>query len=128
MSTVTTTLDRTQLKGTKTGQVVSDKRHQTRKVVVAFQKKASKYGKYVRRRSSFHVHDPENSSRFGDTVEIAPCRPISKTKCWRLVRIVTQAPQQVEHVTEVATDAAPAAPAVKAPTPGAGVKKKGKKA
>lgn len=93
---------RTLLKGTKVGQVVSDKRHQTRKVTVSFSRKAPKYGKFVRRRSSFHVHDPENISRFGDTVEIAPCRPISKTKNWRLVRVVTKAPQQAVHVTEVA--------------------------
>lgn len=98
--TTTSEKSRSELKGTQIGQVVSDKRHQTRKVVVSFSAKVSKYGKYVRHRSNFQVHDPENSSRLGDTVEIAPCRPVSKTKNWRLVRIVTKAPQHVEHVTE----------------------------
>lgn len=80
------------LVGTHIGQVVSDKCSTTRKVEVTYRTKAPKYGKYVRRRSVFHVHDPKNDSHAGDTVEIAPCRKISKTKSWRLVRIVERAP------------------------------------
>ena len=50
--------------------------------------KHPKYGKYLKRHSRFHVDDPKNQSRLGDQVEIANCRPISKTKSWRLVRVL----------------------------------------
>ena len=80
------------LKHTQIGRVVSDKRDKTRRVIVTFLAKAPKYGKYVRGRTSYQVHDPANQSKTGDRVEIAPCRPISKTKSWRLVRIVESGP------------------------------------
>ena len=80
------------LKGTKLGYVVSDKRDKSRRVVVNYLQKVRKYEKYVRKRSAYHVHDPNNESKEGDLVEIAECRPISKTKSWRLVRIVEAAP------------------------------------
>ncbi|TVQ60542.1 MAG: 30S ribosomal protein S17 [Phycisphaerales bacterium] len=76
----------------KVGVVDSDKRDKTRKVVVSFSARHPKYGKYMRKRSVLHVHDENNESRNGDRVEIEPCRPISKTKRWRLVRIVERAP------------------------------------
>ena len=79
------------LQGTKIGKVVSDRRTNTRKVEVSFLVQDAKYGKYVRRRSVFHVDDPANAAAMGDTVEIAPCRPISKTKSWRLVKILEKA-------------------------------------
>ena len=75
-------------KGSRIGVVESDKRDKTRKVVIDYLAKHRKYGKYVRRRTVLHVHDEENSSHKGDRVEVAPCRPISKTKSWRLVRVV----------------------------------------
>ncbi len=85
-----------QLTRTKIGVVVSDKRDKTRTVEVEYQIRHPKYGKYLSRQTRHHVHDPENTSRAGDRVEIAPCRPISKTKSWRLVRVVESAavPQQ----------------------------------
>lgn len=73
---------------TQVGIVESDKRDKTRTVVVRWSVKHPKYGKYVRRKTVLQVHDPANESRLGDTVEVAPCRPISKTKTWRLVRVV----------------------------------------
>jgi small subunit ribosomal protein S17 len=73
---------------TKIGVVDTDKRDKTRKVVVAYLAKHPKYGKFVRQRTVLHVHDEKNESRAGDVVECAPCRPISKTKSWKLVRIV----------------------------------------
>ncbi len=76
------------LKGTKTGVVESDKRPQTRRVVVAYASKHPKYGKYIRQRTVLHVHDDKSESRVGDVVEVAPCRPFSKTKTWRLVKVV----------------------------------------
>lgn len=60
----------------------------TIKVEVARSRPHAKYGKYLRRRTVLQVHDPLNTARTGDTVEIMPCRRISKTKSWRLVRVV----------------------------------------
>lgn len=73
---------------TRTGVVESDKRDKTRKVVVSYLAQHPKYGKYVRQRTVLHVHDEKNQSKLGDLVEVAECRPISKTKSWKLVRIV----------------------------------------
>ena len=74
--------------GTKVGVVETDKRAKTRKVVVNYLAQHPKYGKYTRQRTVLHVHDEKNESKAGDVVEVAPCRPISKTKSWKLVRIV----------------------------------------
>ena len=73
------------------GIVESDARDKTRKVVVQWAVRHPKYGKYIRRRSVLQVHDAENTSRLGDTVEVAECRPISKTKTWALVRVMRKA-------------------------------------
>jgi len=50
--------------------------------------KHPRYGKYVRRRTRLAVHDPKDLAGVGDMVEIVPCRRLSKTKSWRLVRVV----------------------------------------
>ncbi len=76
------------VKPTKIGVVESDKRSKTRKVVVRFLAKHPKYGKFMRRRTVLHVHDENNESRLGDTVEVEATRSISKTKFWKLVRVV----------------------------------------
>ena len=89
-----------QLTGTKIGVVVSDKRDKTCTVAVDYQQRHRKYGKYLHRQAKFHVHDPENQCHDGDRVEITGCRPISKTKAWRLVRIVEKAPAPLEHTEE----------------------------
>ncbi|MDX2116407.1 MAG: 30S ribosomal protein S17 [Planctomycetota bacterium] len=78
--------------GVQTGVVESDKRDKTRRVVVKFRAPHAKYGKYVEKKSVLQVHDENNESRTGDRVEVAPCRPMSKTKTWRLVRVVEKAP------------------------------------
>lgn len=75
----------------KTGIVESDKCDKTRKVVINFLAKHWKYGKYVRRRTVLQVHDEENTSRVGDQVEIAECRPLSKTKSWTITKVVQRA-------------------------------------
>ena len=77
------------LTGTRLGVVVGDKRDKTRTVAVEYQIRHPKYGKYLKRHSRFQVDDPKNQSSVGDRVEIANCRPISKTKSWRLVRVLT---------------------------------------
>ena len=70
------------------GIVASSKGAQTITVVVEKLHKHPKYGKYVRRTKKYMAHDPENTAREGDTVELASTRPISKRKRWRLVRVV----------------------------------------
>jgi small subunit ribosomal protein S17 len=75
------------------GVVTSDKMQKTRRVEIARLVKHARYGKYIRRRTICHVHDENNESQTGDTVEIMETRPLSKTKTWRLVRVVTKAPQ-----------------------------------
>ena len=76
----------------ETGVVTSAKMDKTRRVEIPRLVKHKRYGKYVRRRTVCHVHDEANLSGMGDTVEIMESRPISKTKNWRLVRVVTKAP------------------------------------
>lgn len=71
--------------------VESDQRDKTIKVRIDRLVKHAKYGKYQRRRSVLHAHDEKNEARKGDVVEIVECRPISKTKSWRLSRIVRRA-------------------------------------
>jgi small subunit ribosomal protein S17 len=80
--------------GSRVGTVVSDKRDKTRTVSVEYQTKHTKYGKYLRRQAKFHVHDPGNISHLGDQVQIVTCRPISKTKSWRLIQVIQKAPGQ----------------------------------
>ncbi len=78
-------------KGVRTGVVESDKRDKTRRVVVSFMVKHPKYGKIMRRRTVLQAHDEGNESHAGDRVEVAPCNPVSKTKRWRVVRVVERA-------------------------------------
>lgn len=87
------------LTGTLIGRVVSAKRDKTRTVEVSFSQRHAKYGKYLARSTKYHVHDPDNVSGLNDRVEIANCRPISKTKSWRLVKVVEKAPAPIEHVS-----------------------------
>ena len=75
------------------GVVTSDKVSKTRKVTFEYLSRHAKYNKYVKRQTVLHVHDEKNESRVGDQVEVMSCRPISKTKTYRLVRIVTKGTQ-----------------------------------
>lgn len=58
---------------------------------IDYKVKHPRYGKYMRRRTKLGVHDPMNQASLGDLVEIAECRPISKTKNWRLVKVLKKA-------------------------------------
>jgi small subunit ribosomal protein S17 len=71
-----------------TGIVTSDKMQKTRAVQVVRLERHEKYGKFVRRHTTFKVHDEKEVSREGDTVLIAETRPISKTKRWRLIEVI----------------------------------------
>ncbi|RMH30141.1 MAG: 30S ribosomal protein S17 [Planctomycetota bacterium] len=75
----------------RVGVVRSDKRDRTRTVEIRYLAKHPKYGKYMRKRTVLQVHDADNASAEGDRVEVAPCRPVSKTKRWMLVRVVEKA-------------------------------------
>lgn len=70
------------------GVVTSAKPNKTIRVEVAYRTPHPKYGKYVRRRTVIHAHDENNQAREGDRVEVMACRPVSKTKSWRLVRVI----------------------------------------
>src|SRR5438093_2473746 len=94
---------------TAVGVVTSDKMSKTRRVEIARLVKHARYGKYIRRRTICHVHDEKNESHQGDTVEIMESRPMSKTKHWRLVRVVTKAPQTPAVPKGLPTEAAPTA-------------------
>ena len=91
------------------GVVGSDKGNKTIKVIVNYQTKHAKYGKYLKRRTTLHAHDEKNDAKEGDKVEIAECRPISKTKHHRLLRVVERAPERAVQVSaeEVMTGKAP---------------------
>ena len=102
---------------TRTGVVVSDVNDQTVIVSVASASRHRLYRKVIRRTKRYPVHDPENSATTGDLVVIEECRPISKTKRWRLVEVITErevaevAPESIDEalVDEVQRTAARAA-------------------
>ncbi len=75
-----------------TGVVTRDKNDKTRRVEVERLVRHPKYGKYVKQRTVCYAHDEANESHLGDTVEIMESRPLSRTKRWRLVRVVAKAP------------------------------------
>jgi small subunit ribosomal protein S17 len=79
---------------TLTGIVVSSKMNKTISVAVERLIKHPTYGKYVRRTTKLLAHDENNECREGDTVSISECRPLSRRKAWRLVRVIDRAPAE----------------------------------
>lgn len=73
------------------GRVVSDKMQKTVTVLIERQVKHAVYSKYLRRSTKVHAHDAEGQCREGDLVRIAECRPLSKTKNWRVVEVLERA-------------------------------------
>jgi len=76
---------------TLTGRVVSSKMDKTITVVIDRQVQHPLYEKIIRRRSKLHAHDENNECAEGDLVTIEECRPLSRTKSWRLVKFVEKA-------------------------------------
>lgn len=76
---------------TLTGRVISNKMNQTITVLVERRERHPLYGKYIRRSTKLHAHDANNECGEGDVVSIEQTRPISKTKSWRLVKVVEKA-------------------------------------
>ncbi len=78
---------------TLTGTVSSNSGIKSIRVTIDYKVKHPKYGKYIRRRTKLAVHDEANECRVGDVVEITESRPYSKTKSWRVVRVLQKAVQ-----------------------------------
>jgi small subunit ribosomal protein S17 len=76
---------------TRQGVVTSDSMDKTIVVTITTLKPHPLYGRTLRRSRKFKAHDESNDCHVGDTVEIMECRPISREKCWRLVRVVERA-------------------------------------
>ncbi|MBA3986822.1 MAG: 30S ribosomal protein S17 [Flavobacteriales bacterium] len=79
------------LRKEKVGVVRSNK--MTKSIVVAVERKVKhpKYGKFIKRTSTFMAHDEKNDCNIGDTVKIMETKPLSKSKCWRLVEVLERA-------------------------------------
>ena len=78
-------------KRTVTGKVVSNKMDKTVTVLVERLEKHPLYKKYVRKSTKMHAHDEANECNEGDTVQIEECRPMSKSKSWRVIEVVSRA-------------------------------------
>ena len=79
------------LRKERIGVVVSDKMDKSIVVAEKHKEKHPIYGKFVNKTTKFHVHDEKNDCNVGDTVRIMETRPLSKTKCWRVVEIIERA-------------------------------------
>lgn len=73
------------------GRVISNRMDKTVTVLVERRVKHPIYKKYLRRSTKLHVHDEDNTCNDGDVVSVEPCRPLSKTKAWRLHSILERA-------------------------------------
>jgi small subunit ribosomal protein S17 len=80
-----------EIKRTQTGRVVSNKMDKSVTVLLERQIKHPLYGKYIKRSTKVRAHDEDNNCGEGDKVVIAECRPLSKTKSWRVVEILEKA-------------------------------------
>jgi small subunit ribosomal protein S17 len=77
-----------------TGRVVSDKMDKTVTVLVERRMPHPLYNKFVARSKKYHAHDENNEYRPGDLVLIEECRPLAKTKAWRVVKLVEKAREE----------------------------------
>jgi small subunit ribosomal protein S17 len=76
---------------TLTGRVISNAMDKTITVLVERLVKHPLYGKFIRRSTKIHAHDEANECGKGDWVTVEQCRPLSKTKSWRLIQVVEKA-------------------------------------
>ena len=83
--------EKTQVKRTLQGKVVSNKMDKTITVKIDRKVKHALYGKYLTRSTKVHAHDEDNVCQLGDTVLIAETRPISKSKSWQLIEVLEKA-------------------------------------
>ena len=73
------------------GSVISDKMDKSATVLIERRVKHPIYGKFMKKSTKLHIHDENNECAIGDRVQISECRPVSKTKSWKLVKIVEKA-------------------------------------
>jgi len=85
--------EQTKTQRTVEGRVVSNKMQKTVTVLLERQVQHPLYGKIIRRSTKVHAHDENGQCKEGDVVRIAECRPLSKTKNWRVIEVVTRAAQ-----------------------------------
>ena len=85
--------EKTKAQRTIEGRVVSNKMQKTVTVLLERQVQHPLYGKIVRRSTKVHAHDEKGECKEGDVVRIVECAPLSKTKNWRVIEIVTRAAQ-----------------------------------
>ncbi len=90
----------------RVGKVVSNKMQKTITVLWQRPMREARYGKYITRNTKLHAHDENNEAKIGDVVEIMATRPLSKTKTWRLVRVVRRAHDGLQHTGEKAAEKA----------------------
>jgi len=83
--------EETKVNRTLTGRVVSSAMDKTVTVLVERRVKHPLYGKFLRRSTKIHAHDEDNACGQGDLVRVEQCRPLSKSKSWRLIEIVEKA-------------------------------------
>ena len=85
--------DNTENKALRTveGRVVSNKMDKTVTILVERQVKHPLYGKYIKRSTKMHAHDADNACNEGDVVRVTEIAPMSKTKNWRVVEVITRA-------------------------------------
>ena len=91
MATTESTTQAEKVQRTLIGAVTSDAMNKSITVTIERRIKHPVYGKYVKRSTKLHVHDENNECGKGDVVRIEECRPMSKTKSWRLVEVVEKA-------------------------------------
>jgi small subunit ribosomal protein S17 len=84
-------MEKRNLRKERIGVVTSDKMEKSIVVAVERKVKHPMYGKFVKKTTKFVAHDEKNDSNIGDTVRIMETRPLSKSKCWRLVEVVERA-------------------------------------
>ena len=83
--------ERQKIGRTETGRVTSNKMDKSVTVLIERKVQHPIYGKFMRRSTKIHAHDESNQCNEGDLVTISECRPISKSKTWKLVEVVEQA-------------------------------------
>jgi small subunit ribosomal protein S17 len=83
-------MNKENLSRTLSGRVVSDKTDKTLTVLVERKIKHPLYGKIMSRSKKYHVHDETNEYCTGDTILIEECRPLSKTKSWRAIKLLSK--------------------------------------
>ncbi|HLA75846.1 MAG TPA: 30S ribosomal protein S17 [Gammaproteobacteria bacterium] len=83
--------DATKVSRSLTGRVISNKMDKSITVLIERRVQDARYGKYIKRTTKLHAHDEDNACNEGDLVAIEQCRPLSKTKAWRLVKVLEKA-------------------------------------